>query len=90
MKNKSRKKLPISRRKILPLLGSTLLLPFLGLSKNLSTNKYNSQNDDSEYQTLLRPDGTTVKVKKSVLNDAEIVKKNISNQSLLNWLGRKK
>ena len=88
MKNKSGKGKQISRRGMLPILGSSLLIPFLGFG--------NSKNDDilrteenEEYQTLLKPDGTTVKVKVSTLKKSKVVKKNISNNSLLNWLGKK-
>ena len=78
-----------SRRKILPILGSTLLLPVLGFSKTKSdTNVAELENDD-DYQTLLKSDGTTVRVKKSVLDDAKVIKTNVSNSSFLNWLGRK-
>ncbi len=88
MTNKSGKGTKISRRGMLPILGGSILIPFLGLAK--------SKNDDislpeerEEYQTLLKSDGTAVKVKVSVLKSSKIVKKNISNNSLLNWLGRK-
>ncbi|MFK5958822.1 MAG: hypothetical protein QM495_08125 [Lutibacter sp.] len=94
MKKKSKIGLPVSRRGILPILGSSLLIPFLGIGKTLSNSNSslveNNNEPDDEYQTLLRPDGTTVKVKKSVIKDAEVVKKNISNHSFLNWLSNKK
>lgn len=85
MKKKSRKELQISRRGVLPLIGSTLLIPFLGFSK--SNN--DSPIDNEEYQTLLKPDGTTVKVKTSTINESKIIKKNSSNKSFLNWLDKK-
>jgi len=78
----------ISRRSILPILGSTLLMPFLGFGKSASDEKYILQKDE-DYQILLKPDGTTVKVKVSALKNAKIIKKNISNTSFLNWLGKK-
>ena len=83
MTNQSIKKKQISRRSIFPLLGSSLLIPFLGFSNNKTTVS------DEEYETLLKPDGSTVKVKVSTLKKSKIVKKNISNKSLLNWLVRK-
>lgn len=89
MKNKSRKGNSISRRGILPLLGSTLLIPFLGFSKSLPNEISDEQLANEEYETLLKPDGTTVKVKKSTLEKSKILQKNISNKSFLNWLGRK-
>lgn len=85
MKDKSRKGTKISRRGMLPLLGGGLLIPFLGFS-NSDTN---SIREDEEYTTLLKADGTAVKVKTSTLNKSKIVKKNISNKSFLNWLGKK-
>lgn len=86
MSTKSRKDKKISRRGILPVLGSALLLPFLGFGKSTSTS---ITDPNEEYQTLLKPDGTTVKVKLSTLKKSKILKKNISNKSFLNWLGRK-
>ena len=88
MKKNSRKGSQITRRGILPILGSTLLIPFLGFGKSVSNVLPESTTDD-EYQYLLKPDGTTVKVKKSTVQNSKIIKKNISNTSFLNWLGRK-
>ena len=78
----------ISRRSILPLLGSAILMPFLGAASP-SDKSIESEEKDEEYQTLLKPDGTTVKVKVSTLKKSKVIKKNISNKSLLNWLGKK-
>lgn len=89
MKDHSKKGKQLSRRGILPILGNALLLPLLGVAKPIETTLLNSE-ENQEYQTLLRPDGTTVKVKKSILKDAEVVQKNISNHSFLNWLSNKK
>jgi hypothetical protein len=79
-------KIQISRRGFLPLLGSGLILPLLGFGK---PTKAIPDNDTEEYQTLLKPDGTTVRVKKSVLANSKIIEKNISNKSLLGWLKNK-
>jgi len=87
MKDKSRKETQISRRGILPILGSTLLIPFLGFSSSDSNETIDT--DKKEYQTLLKPDGTTVKVKTSTLKNSTIVKKSISNRSFLKWLNQK-
>lgn len=78
-----------SRRKILPILGSTLLLPVLGFSNSKPNQNLAELENDDDYQTLLKPDGTTVRVKKSVLENSKVVKKNVSNSSFLSWLGRK-
>ncbi|MBL4938797.1 MAG: hypothetical protein JKY16_00635 [Lutibacter sp.] len=88
MKNKSRNGKQISRRGILPILGSALLLPFLGFGKSIDDEIIISD-EKEEYQTLLKPDGTTVKVKISTLKKSKILEKNVSNKSLLSWLGRK-
>ncbi len=87
MKNKSGKEKQISRRGVLPILGSVLLIPFLGFGNN--NNDIPLISDEEEYETLLKPDGTTVKVRVTTLKRSKIVKKNMSNRSFLNWLGRK-
>jgi hypothetical protein len=87
MKNNSNQERKISRRGILPILGGSLLLPFLGFGNTVIDETSNPE--DEEYQTLLKPDGTTVKVKVSAIKKAKIVKKNVSNKSFLNWLGKK-
>jgi len=89
MKQQTNKQTKISRRGILPLLGSVLLLPFLGFGKSAEITTPNLEDKNEAYQTLLKPDGSTVRVKVSTLQKSKIVKKNISNKSLLNWLGRK-
>ena len=78
----------LSRRRFLPIIGSSLLLPFFGFSED-SPDKINDLNKDEDYHTLLKPDGTTVKVKASTLKKSKVIKKNISNTSFLNWLDRK-
>jgi len=88
MKDKSKKGVNISRRNILPILGSGLLIPFLGFG-NTDDTELNDLEDNEEYQTLLKADGTAVKVKVSTLKKSKIVKKNITNKSFLNWLGKK-
>ncbi|WP_420321175.1 hypothetical protein [Flagellimonas sp.] len=77
----------ISRRGILPILGGSLLIPFFGY--NQSGPEVNKNVNDDVYETLLRPDGTTVKVRASTLKKSKVVKKNISNTTFLNWLGKK-
>ncbi len=88
MTNKTSKGKQISRRSILPILGSTLLIPFLGFGSSSDTTEINDANEE-EYQTLLKPDGTTVKVKTSTLKSSKVVKKSISNTSFLKWLNKK-
>ena len=88
MLDKSKKGVNISRRNILPILGSGLLIPFLGFG-NTEVAEQNQLEENEESQTLLKADGTTVKVKVSTLKRSKIVKKNITNKSFLNWLGKK-
>lgn len=87
MKDKSKNQSQLSRRRILPILGGTLLLPFLGFNQAAPEEAEVLQ--EEEYETLLKPDGTTVKIKVSTLNSSKVLKKNISNTSLLGWLGKK-
>lgn len=87
MENKSSGERKISRRGILPILGGSLLLPLLGFGNTVIEEEAKPENE--EYQTLLKPDGTTVKVKVSAIKKAKIVEKNVSNKSFLNWLGKK-
>ncbi|MBT8268551.1 MAG: hypothetical protein KJN59_04950, partial [Bacteroidia bacterium] len=86
MKDKPEHKEGLSRRKMIPLLGSSLLLPILGLGQ---TEKVIPENMEEEYEILLRADGKAVKVKKSSIENAKVVKKGLSNSSLLRWLGKK-
>jgi len=88
MKDNSRKGKQISRRGILPILGSTLLIPFLGFGNSITQETVVSE-EEEEYQTLLKPDGTAVKVKVSAIKKSKIIKENISNKSFLSWLGKK-
>jgi len=91
MKDKSRKGTKISRRGILPLLGGSLLIPFLGFSNPINDEIINTSEEEKEeeYQTLLKPDGTTVKVKISAIKKSKVIQEKISNKSFLNWLGKK-
>jgi len=88
MSNSKKNKKQVSRRTFLPILGSSLLLPFFGFAEN-TLEKTLDTNKEEDYQTLLKPDGTTVKVKRSALKKSKVIEKNISNSSFLNWLGRK-
>ena len=89
MKNKSGKGKKISRRSILTILGGSLLLPFLGFGINSVSETETIIDENESYETLLKPDGTTVRVKTSTLKKAKVIKKNVSNKSLLHWIGKK-
>lgn len=87
MKHQSKKGTTLSRRRILPILGSSLLVPIFGFGN--SNGEPLTSPIEEEYQTLLKPDGTAVKVKVSTLNNSKVVEKNLSNKSFLSWLGKK-
>ena len=74
-----------SRRGFLPIIGSSFLIPFIGSAQNEETEPIN----EDDYQILLKPDGTSVKVKKSAIKQATVKKKNISNKTFLKWIGKK-
>lgn len=79
------KKTSFSRRSFIPILGSSFLLSFFVSAKETELDEFEKE----EYKTLLKPDGTVVKVKVSALKNAKVVKKNISNKSFLHWIGKK-
>ena len=87
MKELSKKKEPISRRHVIPIIGSSLLIPFFGFGN--SKESKTTATGTEEYQKLLKPDGTMVKVKVSAVKQSKILKKNLSNKTFFNWLGRK-
>jgi hypothetical protein len=87
MSKKSENPKGIDRRKFLPILGSGLLLPLLPAAARTPEA---GTPEDQEYKTLLRPDGTAVRVKVSSLKKSNVVKKKISNAELLNWLDKDK
>ena len=84
MISENKKEASLSRRKILPILGTGFLLPLFGFSNTKEVLENNE-----EYKTLLKPDGTAVRVKINTLEKSKVVKKNVSNKSMLKWLGKK-
>jgi len=82
---KMSKRTIFSRRSFIPILGSSFLLPFLVSAKETKLDEF----QEEEYKTLLKPDGTVVKVKLSALKNAKVVRKKISNKSFLEWIGKK-
>ena len=92
MTDSKENKRKISRRSILPILGSAFLFPFLGFGETTpeqTIDKEKNIDNGEEYQTLLKPDGTIVKVKANTVKNSKVIKKNISNSSFLNWLSKK-
>ena len=72
----------VSRRGFL---GAGLLLPFLSNAQPFGGSK-NLEVEDDEFVTMLTSKGKTVKVRKSALENAKVIERKMSNQSLLNWL----
>ena len=80
----------ITRRGLIPLLFGSILIPYFGISAIHETPVEKSDAEDSnDYQTLLKADGSVVRVKKHVVANARVVRKNVSNKSLLSWLSKK-
>jgi hypothetical protein len=73
----------ISRRKFLPFLGGSLLLPLIGSAKEVGEM---IEPTDKSYQTMLTKDGKLVKVRSNAVNNSKVVDKKMSNKSLLTWL----
>lgn len=87
MKKQPENKKGIGRRQFLPVLGTGLLLPLLPVK---AQSLEPAGEGDEEYRTLLKPDGTAVRVKVSSLKKSKVVRKQISNKDLLSWLGKDK
>jgi hypothetical protein len=45
-----------------------------------------SPGEEEEFETLLKSDGTVVKVRKSTVSSSKVVEKHLSNKSMLSWL----
>ena len=86
MKNKEERGKQITRRGLLPLLIGGFLLPYLGQGQG---NIKEAREDDDVYETFLKADGTVVRVKRKAARGARVIKKNVSNRSLLGWLKKK-
>ena len=86
MKQKSKPEEKLSRRHFFPLVGSSLLIPFLGFGENEIDNIHSNID---EFETLLKPDGTTVKVRVKTVKESKVIRKKVSNRSLLKWLNKK-
>ncbi len=82
MNNDPKKQKGMGRRQVLPILGSGLLLPFLPAEARAAEGPQPSE----EYQTLLKPDGTTVRVRVSSLQKSQVIRENLSNSELRKWL----
>lgn len=86
MKDKEEKGKQLTRRGLLPLLLGGLVIPYLGQGNTKSTSVKEAREDDDAYETFLKADGTVVRVKRKAARGAKVVKKNVSNKTLLSWL----
>ena len=77
-----------SRRRILTLVGSGVLLSCLGFGQGPQTDRTESRVDDEEYDTFLKADGAVVRVKRKSSRRAKVLSKKLSNKTLLRWLGK--
>lgn len=86
--DKNKKGIP--RRKLFPLMVGGLLAPYLGLGKTKDPIPAADEDlSEDGFQTLLKPDGSVVRVRKQALSDARVVEKKLSNSSLRAWLKKK-
>lgn len=86
MAKKPKQSKGIGRRKFLPFLGTGLLLSLIPGTTRASIKP----EEKEEYETLLKPDGTTVRVKTSKIKKSKKVRKSLSNSELLRWLDNNK
>jgi len=78
----------VSRRGFL---GLGLLLPYLSIARSPIIKEISEPTDtqderDDQFTTMLTSDGGVVRVRKNALKNAKVVKRNMSNKSLLSWL----
>ena len=88
MSKKTKRNNGMSRRRFLPLLGGSFLIPVIGEAQESTPQTTSNKLQDEQYKTLLKPDGTIVKVKASAVDQSKVVKKSLSNSGLLKWLGK--
>lgn len=88
MKDTDEKGKQITRRGLLPLLLGGFLIPYLGRGNAQAKPVKEAREDDDTYETFLKPDGTVVRVKRKATRGAKVVKKNVSNKTLLGWLNK--
>ena len=83
MNKKHKNDIRIGRRKFLPFLGTGLLISLLPSSARSASQ---TKEKKEQYQTLLKPDGTVVRVKSSKVTTAKKIRQKVNNSDLLNWL----
>jgi len=83
MNSNSKKTTTVSRGKFLTAFGSLLLIPFVSKAQLTQTTL---ESEDDDYQVLLKPDGSAVKVKRKQVENATTVKSKINNSTMFSWL----
>ncbi|MGI9546632.1 MAG: hypothetical protein ACR2MM_05320 [Flavobacteriaceae bacterium] len=78
----------LSRRRVMSLLGGGLILPFVAAGNEEDEKVQKMQ--EEEFQTVLKPDGTLVRLKSNSVAKAKLKSKKLSNRSLRNWLDTNK
>ncbi len=81
---KNTEQINMGRRKLLPALGGGLLFTLLPARVAQAAPAA----EEEAYKTLLKPDGTAVRVKLSALRNARIVSNSLSNGELREWLAK--
>lgn len=84
MKNNKKSDSRVKRGKFIASLGSLMLIPFIGRAQTSESKEKEENNAD--YQILLKPDGTTVKVRRNKLEKSKKIQSNLSNSALKHWL----
>lgn len=72
-----------TRRGVLPFIAGLLVFPFA--AKSWVPSRFPEQKDDVSHK-LLTSDGKLVKVSSEALKNANVIRKNVSNKTLWNWL----
>ncbi len=76
-----------ARGKFLTVLGSALLIPLVSKAQALGIKEEEpADTGEADYQILLKPDGSTVKVKRQNLDKSKTIKNKLSNPALKSWL----
>lgn len=79
---KDNEQINMGRRRLLPALGGGLLFTLLPVNAVQAAPAA----EEEAYKTLLRPDGTAVRVKLSALRKAKVIRNSLSNGDLREWL----
>jgi len=83
MKQRKEKKPEYKRRGMLPFIASLLVFPFV--AKSQVPQGFPGEANDVSHQ-LLTSDGKLVKISSETLKNAKVIRKNVSNKTLWNWL----